>query len=145
MAGTFDAACNLLPGLCQPLITDKWSGGLSGPCCTCSQPLCRLLCSRSALASSPLPWPGWPRPRSQPCQSLSLLTLAPQPLQGAGGVTWGTAWKPLAGAGVTVNARLNQDSFSSFKNEILKVLLHRCREGEVIPWKVKNRTLKGCC
>lgn len=69
----------------------------------------------------------------------------PQPLQGAGGVTWGTAWKPLAGAGVIVNARLNQDSFSSFKNEILKVHLHRCREGEAIPWKVKNRTLKGCC
>ena len=39
---------------------------------------------------------------------------------------------------------LNQDSFSSFKNEILKGHLHRCREGEVIPWKVKNRTLKGC-
>ena len=38
---------------------------------------------------------------------------------------------------------LNQDSFSSFKNEILKGHLHRCREGEVIPWKVKNRTLKG--
>lgn len=84
--------------LTQPLIMDRWSGGPFKLCCTCSQPSSAAfmlpLCPGLVTSCPGLVGHG---PGSQPCQSLSLLTLAPRPLQGAGSITWGTAWKPLGG------------------------------------------------